>query len=134
MNYKKGHIFIVPTLDELLQSGCTERTPGKYSHPDVPGGYLTIGVALSCGGRVLTIKDGPNIDGFYSAVETNNWLFHVEFCQQIVAAVWHGAQSTSPACESSSKPNHTCTPGMTPVDGWTICKHCGKNLKKFGML
>ena len=29
-------------------------------------------------------------------------------------------------------PVHQCKPGMTPIDGWIICKGCGKNLTKLG--
>lgn len=32
---------------------------------------------------------------------------------------------------SVSIDEHTCTPGVYPLDGWVICKVCGKNLHPF---
>ena len=133
----KGYQFRVPTEADLRAAGCQRNAAGYYTLSFVPYGYLTDGVLLSCGGRTLTVKRVGSA-GWCEVEETNKWLFHVEFCEQVAGiyrtSVYPKVQSTSQACESSSKPNHTCTPGMTPVDGWTICKHCGKNLKKFGML
>lgn len=32
---------------------------------------------------------------------------------------------------ASTRDEHTCTPGSYPLDGWVICKVCGKNLHPF---
>ncbi len=118
--YKKGTKFTICSRDELIGKGWHEtyKTKGGIDplhHDDFPGDSINNDM-LSQKERVLTV-DFPlsNKDGWYTVLENNfNWPV-ATFLELNVADLIN--------C-------HVCIEGMTPIDGWFICKNCGTNLKE----
>lgn len=157
--YPKGYLFRVPTEKELLQAGWTKHvswTKHARSHFSFLKNGRKIAMLsqqLDFGGLILTVDFASPLYPEWYLVEdlhlavgsARQWMWPVEACEEATGSVM--AQPYSPAFPLDLRGAvtgeivfdpivvdlHTCTPGMTPLDGWVICKVCGKNLRKFSI-
>ncbi len=106
----KGYKFKVCSCDELIKRGWIY-IYNYYTHPDFLGGIILREMIDANDGKILTVTNFSTI-GWY-IVKENNWIWPVvTFLKE--------TELTHLNCE--------CEKGMTPIDGWIICKHCGNNL------
>ena len=144
-NYPAGYRFQVPTENDCTATRGVYLKGGEYRHTDIPGGFVSTSVAHNFGGKILTVvepapqtsspgwyrvEEGVRGNGF---IHADTYFYHVEFCERIMGPISQAQGLAVRAQENAPyAPAHRCSPGMTPIDGWIICKDCGKNLTKLG--
>jgi len=119
--YKNGTQFIVCTHEELEKKGwklssgvVTGAFKGDYSHRDFTcGGIIQWEMIEDWKYSTLTVKGIATSYIRWYFVEENNYLWPVD--QFMLTTVPY---------------LHNCIEGMTPIDGWFICKTCGDNLRE----
>ena len=109
--YKRGTKFKVCEHDELLDKGWIFETY-RYTHKDFPGDSIIREMTHRFGDILTTTHLG--LSPRWYQVEENSWKWPVATF----------LESWTP------KKDHICEEGITPIDGWIICKTCGDNLKE----
>lgn len=113
--FKKGTKFTVCSIDELLKKGWTEDRRGYFVHSEFPGSIINPRMIKDHQGETLTVVGRAPIDvlttisQWWYTVEENKWQWPI-------------------ATFIEETEIHACKEGMTPIDGWFICKICGTNL------
>lgn len=111
----KGTKFIVCGHEELKNLGWNFDPGGGgesyYRHHNFPGNSITHGMIEKYQGKTLTIVKGWVQEGWY-IVEDNGWAWPAATFLMLPPTL-----------------DHTCEEGITPIDGWFICKQCGTNLR-----
>lgn len=111
--FKKDTKFTVCNHDELLKRGWIDNNGFSYAHPEFSGKVITYSMIETCQGKTLTVIDTTFPLRWY-LVEENVWLWPVAtFIEEVELNI----------CSQNG-----CQEGMTPIDGWMICKICGANL------
>ncbi len=120
--FKKGDPVYFPTYVELKLLGWKDNT-GNYGllHDDCNSKSFIIHKKMYIlGGRIVTV-DVPvseYTEGLYHVKEDkNSWSWPLD----ILNEQWINYNKSS---------SHIHEEGMTPIDGWFICKTCGTNLKE----
>lgn len=127
--YKEGTKFEVCSEAELIKKGwvleksVSSGGVGYYYHDDFTTSTGNQGPPISTQmitheGSTLTIKEE------YSQIK--NWYYVEENTYIWPAATFLEEAITIGVVIS----NHECSEGITPIDGWFICKNCGKDLRK----
>lgn len=118
--YKKGTQFEVCGHEGLLKKDWKYSLAGKiYSHVDYQQSYIVKSMIDSHEGEILTVI------GLNDRVTPKKWYFVQEngyFWP--VASFLETSNDIDSICEGGE-----CEEGMTPLDGWFICKKCGFNLR-----
>ena len=122
MKRNKGDIVRIPTLEELESVGWKWYLGGKILyHPDFEVPNYRMGESMQKYlGRTVTLKGiditvkGNHLYGIEEDGESWRWCF--DFFDKLLTEVKPAACS--------------CEEGMTPIDNWFICKHCGDNLRE----
>lgn len=125
--FTKGTKFIVDIHKELEKKGWTlgYGYHSEYTHDDF-NGVLTWQMIETYGGKALTVKDLA-VWSFLKHQEHDKWYTVEENKHQWPVSVF---------LEITEKSNFLdgciggCIEGMTPIDGWFICKTCGDNLRE----
>lgn len=113
MNYLEGYKFIVSSHEEILKNGWVLGLGDtSYSHEGFPKCVILTSMITRCQGQTLTVDFETNKHWYM--VKENNWEWPVG---TFLAG-------------KISEPDHKCVEGMTPLDGWFICKICGTNLEE----
>lgn len=120
--YTPGTKFKVCTHKELVKKGWQLRISwlGKaalYEHDDFKkGGVITYSMIEDNQGLTLTIigKSINFLNWYYVKENPNLWPVATFLETDIINTL---------SCDS-------CVEGVTPIDGWFICKTCGNNLRK----
>lgn len=120
-NRKKGDLIKIPTLEELESDGWLWYNGGtSIYHPDLSVVNYRMGEDMQkYFGKTVTligidlIINGHNLYGIEE--DNENWRWCFDFFDE---------RRPLPACFF----NHE--EGMTPIDGWFICKTCGTNLRE----
>ena len=122
IEYKKGTKFVVCGHDELIDRGWKYSIPAHwYSHEDYPESYIVKPMIEDYEGETLTVES-LNLN-----VKPKVWYFVREnsFFWPVPSLLNENiADDFGSICERD-----TCIEGMTPLDGWFICKNCGDNLR-----
>ncbi len=127
-NFSGGAKFYMPTYDELIKLGWQDAThitldKGLW-HEDIGNRNFIIHETMynDFGGTWVTI-DFPltsHSDGLYRIIEDDsNWCWPL----YVLHEQWNNYNFMQ---------GITCNheEGITPIDGWFICKHCGDNLRE----
>jgi len=105
---KNGTKFTVCNHEELMKKGWFKPSrSGSYEHNDY-NGVITQKMIDQNHGKTLTVNGHIN-QNWYS-VEENDWQWPVDVFDEVNG--------------------HLHIEGMTPIDGWFICKTCGDNLRE----
>lgn len=113
---KEGTTFTICSRTELIGKGWILNPTGRhYTKDNFPGNSITNVMMNLHAGETLTVKSDTHQPSWY-AVEENTYFWPVATFLVIDPEFWLNF--------------HTCEEGQTPIDGWSICKHCGKNLKE----
>lgn len=120
MKFYKGHKFTVCSLEELCKDGWGQGAPAlstkRYSHKDFPKYLLPPEDIMSkYEGKTLTVD---KISTF------------AKNCYWVEENIWEWPVAAFDEMEYEVKTIHVCIEGMTPIDGWFICKHCGMDLRR----
>jgi len=125
MTYKEGTKFTVCSPDEILKKGWTifhwQGYQKCYEHINFPKNRIIYSELEKYQSQTLTVKAQVYTDWY--RVEEENWnvwpvaTFLLPLLKDEEITGWRGI------CEGD-----TCIEGMTPIDGWFICKTCGTNL------
>lgn len=111
---KNGTKFVVCGHKELSKKGW-KLWDGVYTHKKFGRGeVITYDMIESCQGQIFTVKEESELFPNWFWVDQNECLWPVD--QFIITVPYL----------------HNCVEGMTPIDGWVICKICGTNLKEIG--
>jgi len=114
MKYTTGYKFIVSSHDKLITDGWHQGMQGSsYSHAGFPKCVMLTKMITKHHGETLTVRYESLKDWYF--VEENKWEWPV---------------GTFLTGREILETNHECVEGMTPIDGWFICKTCGTNLKE----
>lgn len=123
MKYKKGDQYLLPTFEQLVGWGWKPVYDPNTFEPTLQHWINShkCNIYISCEmmkllGTVITIKDGGSHFGSYLDKLSYFWplgLFDKQRGEVVVAGV---------QCD--------CEEGMTPIDGYIICKHCGNNIRE----
>jgi len=111
--YKKGTKFTVCSFDDLLKKGWYSFIFG-LNHDDFPDCSVTKTMIDEYEGETLTVDfvdSNLHRQKKWYHVNENTWVWPVATFLETV------------------DDDHTCKDGMTPIDGWFICKTCGTNLR-----
>jgi len=115
MNIKRGTKFTVGSFDDLEKNGWTQDSDGDYIHPDFSGCMIISHMIKNNEGKTLTVRALTSwANGWYSVHENSQH--------------WPVATFLSEESSICLRTGHLCEQGMTPIDGWIICKICGVNL------
>ncbi len=116
--YKKGQKFKVCGHDELLKKGWKQDGPpsSAFEHKDFPESVIVTNMLKSYTGKTLTVKKRDYKTNWYY-VEENKYIWPVATFEIATFEITFG-------CSDG------CKEGITPIDGWIICKTCGTNLRK----
>jgi len=114
--FDEGYQFLMCSHDELIEKGW-ELENYEYFHDDFPGNVISEDM-LDYEGQILTVKKESAI---------KNW-YHID--DDDYSWTWPVATFMPVANILILAPDHICEKGMTPIDGWFICKTCGTNLKQ----
>ena len=106
-----GTKFKVCTHEELIKKGWVHII-SSYSHDDFSNLVILSKMIDDYTGKTLTIKK-ERTKNWYT-VEENEWQWPVATFLDTEIIDF----------------THTCVEGMTPLLGWFIWKHCGRNLKE----
>lgn len=116
--FLNGTKFVVCNHEQLkkkgwkLSSGSGKKAtfyPGDYTHKDFTcGGIIQWEMIEDWQGKTLTVSGIASKYIRWYFVEENSYMWPVD---QFLSL-------------------HTCIEGMTPIDGWFICKTCGDNLRE----
>lgn len=123
--YTKGTKFIVCSRDELIEkgwyktdfwsAGASPNPSSSLSHDDFPGDTVNDDMLSKCDEFLTVDYLLPGKTGWYTVTENSfNW-------------------PVATFLESNKEPEinaHVCEEGVTPIDGWFICKFCGTDLKE----
>lgn len=112
---KNGTKFKICTHEELMKKGWAQdgsTSQSSYEHEDYHG-VITFMMIENNQGKTLTVK-AHHRQNWY-AVEENEYMWPVNEFEEIFFKVNIG---------------HFCIEGMTPIDGFFICKTCGNNLRE----
>lgn len=125
MYHKEGTEFVVCGHDELIKKGWIYSKAGRhYRHDDSLDTYIVKQMIEDFEGETLTVeslnlKVDPKVWYF---VKENGFFWPVwTFLKDNIGCSRFDFDSI---CEGD-----TCIEGMTPLDGWFICKKCGFNLR-----
>lgn len=117
-----GTKFLVCGHEELMDKGWWEddeinvHSEGNYYHDDFQACSITFKMIRENEGKTLTVTGyDPFLD---KTLASRTWFTVAEN-----PYVW-------PVSTFLRVSHHTCEEGMTPIDGWFICKICGDNLKE----
>ncbi len=115
---KKGDKSRIPTFEELESVGWIWTKQSMY-HPDFVSNYVIVPEMRRYCGQIITVMEiYKTIKGhhLYGIEEDNkSWRWCLDFFDQLIID------------------KNKCTEheeGMTAIDGWAICKHCGTNLRE----
>ncbi len=113
----KGTKFTICDHHELKEKGWTQAKNKDYFNLDFGNHTIPLlwSMIANWQGRILTVLCESHLIERWYQVEEN-------FCLWPVATFLKETELTHPKCE--------CQEGMTPIDGWFICKHCGTNLRE----
>lgn len=119
-----GTRFKVPTKQQFLDNSWKEDSAGDLQHSGVYRFNCVVPGMLKFSGKVLTVgREVANYsEWFYADGFRHYWP--VQACLNIC-----GEQSASPLAKETPT-GCICSPGSTPLMGFIICKHCGKDLEK----
>ncbi len=118
----KGDKILIPTLQELKSAGWKWYQGGStIYHPDFPVAayrmsramHTYFGKTVTLIGIDVTVK-GQHLYGIEEDNEDWRWCF--DFFDEMITKSLNGCTG------------HEA--GMTLIDKWIICKHCGTNLKE----
>ncbi len=119
--YKKGQKFKVCGHDELLKKGWIHDSGNcKYSHEDFPNCSINEQMIEDFEGETFTVKANSHRDDWYIVEEEDSFIWPVA----TFLTVHDCDDGIILSCEDG------CEEGMTEIDGWIICKHCGTDLRK----
>lgn len=120
---KIGEKFKVCGISELIKRGWIKHsgfpiqplgTSTYFRHDDFPGCSITEKMIINHEGNILTVVKESRF--------TENWYWVNE-------NIWEWPAATFLKDLIISNPDvHICVEGATPIDGWVICKTCGKDL------
>lgn len=108
----KGTKFTVCSHDELYAKGWSQDIGGNYYHKDFPLNTILSTMIQNFKGETLTVDCESFITGWYQVEESSRLWPVGAFINEIIDF------------------SHKCEEGMTPIDGWVICKICGANLRR----
>lgn len=83
-----------------------------YYHDNFPGNYITYTMIEKYQGKTLTITSCVQEHWYNVKEDRDRWAWPVATFLMLPTVI------------------HICEEGMTPIDGWFICKYCGSNLKE----
>lgn len=122
MKYKKGDKYLLPTSDELKKIGWRTLYNSKDFTPYLQ--YKNIPIIncdmISFLGTCVTIKD-RSVTGCYTILE-DVYFWPLEVFDETRYRI-----SPDGCLKFLFEP---CEEGITPIDGYFICKHCGENMRK----
>lgn len=124
INFFKGHTFKVCSLDELINSGWSKglHRGKRYSHKDFARYVLPPDeIMRKLEGKTLTVDKKSTFAQNCYWVKDNIWEWPVAAFEDIAGNL---------VVTKNIKTIHVCIEGMTPIDGWYICKHCGMDLRR----
>lgn len=117
MKFKPGYKFWMCDHDRLIEKGW-ELENCEYFHDDFPGNVISEDMVSEFKGKILTVKKESVIENWYHIDEDDySWTWPV------------GSFEQDP-CEQDPCEQDQCEEGMTPINGWIICKTCGENLRQ----
>lgn len=120
---KQGTTFKICGVSGLIKRGWL-KIPGLalnffyFRHDDFPGCQITEKMIVKHEGCILTVvKESKFAENWYW-VDENIWEWPVATFLK-----------TDLKDLIISNPDlHSCVEGVTPIDGWVICKTCGRDL------
>lgn len=119
MKYSQGYKFIICSHDTLLKDGWILNAGGiSYSHVSFSKCVILKSMIKQCYGEILTVE--RETSSRWYTVKENNWEWPV------ATFAWPVATFGKEILET----DHECVEGMTPINGWFICKTCGTNLEE----
>jgi len=119
--YKKGTKFTVFSHKDFCNKGWhLDSTGNHYSHDDFPFCSVSCMMVDNYVGQILTVVGEDNL--------REDW-YNVDECKYYI---WPVATFLADSDESFtiSGSDEGCKEGITPINGWIICKVCGKDLRK----
>lgn len=124
-NLKKGDVFLLPSRENLIEFGWN-LDPISHSliHPVSPVSITTY--MFDKLGTLVTIDCKDNIfEGCYFITRvTYNYTWPIDLLNKQMTKY----RITPDGC--SKFLFEPCEEGMTPMDGYFICKYCGENMRK----
>ena len=124
--YKKDTKFIVCSEAELIKKGWVLKHPGYYYHDDFPSdrggaGPPISSAMVSLAGDTLTVLEKYTYTKNWYQVRENTWIWPVATFLE---------ETTQNSISGCAILEHECKDGITPINGWVICKTCGKDLRQ----
>lgn len=123
-NFKKGDVFLLPSMKNLIELGWNHvHISHSIKHQDslvtiTPFMFDKLGtlVTIDC---IDTIFDGC----YFITKVTYNYTWPIDLLSKQMLNLRYTVPSP---CIFYAN----CEEGMTPIDGYFICKHCGENMRK----
>ena len=113
--YKHGTKFVVSSREELIKRGWTILKGGSVGKVHLYSEDFGESISVN----VLKIHEGRTLTVDYESEIFSDWYWVQENCFRWPVGTFLETNFI-----------HQCIEGMTPIDGWFICKTCGINLKE----